>query len=99
MFYLPKFCLIIVENSCKLKGRIPKENKSQMNHNKDGLKIVYDQEADVLYVTRGQPEYTDYVEYADDLILRFHPETKQLVGFTLVDFSQHFAKKREFDIG
>ena len=64
-----------------------------MNHNKDRLKIVYDQEADVLYVTRGQPEYTDYVEYADDLILRFHPETKQLVGFTLVDFSQHFAKK------
>ncbi len=64
-----------------------------MNHNKDGLKIVYDQEADVLYVTRGQPEYTDYVEDADDLILRFHPETKQLVGFTLVDFSQHFAKK------
>ena len=51
-----------------------------MNHNKDGLKIVYDREADVLYVTRGQPEYTDYVEYADDLILRFHPETKQLVG-------------------
>ena len=64
-----------------------------MNHNKDGLKIVYDREADVLYVTRGQPEYTDYVEYADDLILRFHPETKQLVGFTLIDFSQHFAKK------
>ncbi len=64
-----------------------------MNHNKEGLKIVYDQEADVLYVTRGQPEYTDYVEYADDLILRFHPETKQLVGFTLVDFSQNFAKK------
>ena len=64
-----------------------------MNCNKDELKIVYDQEVDVLYVTRGHPEYTDYVEYADDLILRFHPETKQLVGFTLVDFSKHFAKK------
>ena len=59
-----------------------------MNRNKDQLKIVYDREADVLYVTRGQPEYTDYVEYTNDLILRFHPETKQLVGFTLVDFSK-----------
>ncbi len=68
-----------------------------MNNKKDELKIVYDQEADVLYVTRGQPEHTDYVEYVDDLILRFHPKTKQLVGFTLVDFSQHFAKK-ESDI-
>ena len=64
-----------------------------MNCNKDQFKIVYDRDADVLYVTRGQPEYTDYVEYADDFILRFHPETKQLVGFTLVDFSQPFAKK------
>ncbi|MDE0087208.1 MAG: DUF2283 domain-containing protein [Candidatus Poribacteria bacterium] len=68
-----------------------------MNNKKDELKIVYDREADVLYVTRGQPEYTDYVEYADDLILRFHPGTKQLVGFTLVDFSRHFAKN-ESDI-
>lgn len=64
-----------------------------MNNNHDELKIVYDREADVLYVTRGRPEHTDYVEYTDDVILRFHPETKQLVGFTLVDFSQHFAKK------
>ena len=64
-----------------------------MNRNKDQFNIVYDQEADVLYVTRGKPEYTDYVEYADDIILRLHPDTKQLVGFTLIDFSQHFANK------
>lgn len=64
-----------------------------MNHNPNELKIVYDQDADVLYVTRGKPEYTDYVEYADDIILRLHPDTKQLVGFTLIDFSQHFADK------
>jgi hypothetical protein len=25
--------------------------------------------------------------------LYFHPETKQLVGFTLIDFSEHFAQK------
>ena len=64
-----------------------------MNPNKDRLKIVYDREADVLYVTKGTPEHTDYVEYTEDVILRFHPETKQLVGFTLIDFSQHFAQK------
>ncbi len=61
--------------------------------NKDRLKIVYDREADVLYVTKGTPEHTDYVEYTEDVILRFHPETKQLVGFTLIDFSEHFARK------
>ena len=47
-----------------------------MDLNNDRLKIVYDREADVLYVTKGAPEYTDYVEYTEDVILRFHPETK-----------------------
>ena len=64
-----------------------------MDLNKDRLKIVYDWEADVLYVTKGTPEHTDYVEYTEDIILRFRPETKQLVGFTLIDFSEHFAHK------
>jgi len=43
-----------------------------MIHNE--LKIFYDEEVDVLYVTNGNPEYTDYVEYTDDVILRFEPE-------------------------
>jgi len=33
------------------------------------------------------------VEYTDDVILRFEPGTKKLVGFTIIDFSRHFAKK------
>ena len=57
------------------------------------IRIFYDREVDVLYVTQGNPEHTDYVEYAEDIILRFHPETKELVGFTLIDFSCHFANK------
>ena len=63
-----------------------------MIRNKDGMKIFYDREADVLYATRGKPEYSDYVEHSDDVILRLDPETKQLIGFTIIDFSQHFAK-------
>ncbi|MBI1929861.1 DUF2283 domain-containing protein [Candidatus Poribacteria bacterium] len=65
-----------------------------MIHSKNGFKISYDPEADVLYVTRGELEYTDYVEYAENVILRFEPGTKRLVGFTLIDFSQHFAQQK-----
>ncbi len=64
-----------------------------MIRNKDGMKIFYDREADVLYVTCGTPEFTDYVERSEDVILRLDPETKQLIGFTIIDFSQHFAKQ------
>jgi len=49
--------------------------------------MYYDREADVLYVTKGHTEYTDYVECDDNIILRFHPDTKELVGFTIIDCS------------
>ena len=62
-----------------------------MSNHQSRIKIFYDREADVLYITRGDPKHTDYVEYTEDVILRFHPETKELVGFTLIDFSRHFA--------
>lgn len=62
-------------------------NKSNM------FRIFYDSEADVLYITKGHPEYTDYVEYGENIILRFAPKTKELVGFTITDFSLSFAKK------
>ena len=57
-----------------------------------GIKIVYDSEADVLYVTRGTLEYTEYIEHSEDVILRLDPDTKRLVGITVIDFSQHFGK-------
>ena len=61
------------------------------------MKICYDQEADVLYVTCGKPEHTDYVEHSDNVILRLDPETERVVGFTTIDCSQHFTKQ-ESDI-
>ena len=57
------------------------------------LKLLYDQEADVLYVSRGRPEYTDYVEAGDDLILRLDPQTREVIGFTILDFVAHFSQQ------
>ena len=54
----------------------------------NGMKIVYDSEADVLYVTRGTLEYTEYIEHSEDVILRLEPETKRLIGITIIGFSQ-----------
>ena len=60
-----------------------------MNHE---LKFLYDREADVLYTSLGHHKYTDYVEVNDDLILRLDPVTKEVVGFTIVDFLAHFSE-------
>ncbi len=58
------------------------------------LKFLYDEGADVLYVSLGHPEYTDYAEVNDDPILRLDPETKEVVGFTIIDFLAHFSQPK-----
>ncbi|HDN79431.1 MAG TPA: DUF2283 domain-containing protein, partial [Chloroflexi bacterium] len=44
------------------------------------LKISYDEEADVLYVTLGHPRYTVYKELTDDFIIRLDPQTGEIIG-------------------
>jgi uncharacterized protein YuzE len=57
------------------------------------LNFLYDREADVLYVSKGHPDYTDYQEL-DNLILRLDPRTKEIVGFTIIDFEGRFAQNQ-----
>ena len=56
------------------------------------MKVVYDGEADVLYVTRDTPEFTEYSQHSEDVILRLDPHTERLVGVTVIDFSWYFGK-------
>ena len=55
------------------------------------IKIAYDTEADVLYVTCATPEHTDYIEHSEDVILRLDSDTNRLVGITIIDFSQQIG--------
>ncbi|MBI5303940.1 MAG: DUF2283 domain-containing protein [Chloroflexi bacterium] len=57
------------------------------------LNFMYDREADVLYVSKGHPEFTDYVELGNNLILRLDPVTKEIVGFTIIDFAGRFESR------
>ena len=57
------------------------------------LNFLYDREADVLYVSKGHPEFTDNVELNNNIILRLDPATKEIVGFTIIDFAGRFASK------
>jgi uncharacterized protein YuzE len=57
------------------------------------LNFLYDHAADVLYVSKGHPVFTDYVELNEDVILRLDPQTREVVGFTIVDFVGRFTKE------
>jgi uncharacterized protein YuzE len=53
----------------------------------DVMQIAYDQEADVLYVSVGEPRRAITRELGDDVLLRVDPETGVMVGLTILNLS------------
>jgi len=61
------------------------------------LMFGYDKKADVLYLSIGIPQKgTMYLELDNDQILRVHPETKEVLGLTIMNFSKKFSMKKPF---
>ena len=54
-----------------------------------GLKVYYDEHADVLYLSRGEPKAAISDEIDE---LRHDPRTQAVVGLTIIDFRAAFLK-------
>jgi uncharacterized protein YuzE len=53
----------------------------------NALQYFFDKEADVLYVSRGEPKAdADSEEVGDGIVARFDPVTHEVVGFTILNF-------------
>lgn len=44
----------------------------------------YDEEADVLYLSVGEPRPAEGIDIGDGVILRYNEEQKEVVGLTLI---------------
>lgn len=53
------------------------------------VRITYDQEGDILYVTFGQPTAAVGYQLSDQLLLRVDPQTQSAAGLTIFNFSVH----------
>jgi uncharacterized protein YuzE len=51
------------------------------------MQLMYDQEADVLYLSVGEPRPAISREVGDDVLLRVDPETGAVVGLTILNLS------------
>jgi uncharacterized protein YuzE len=60
---------------------------------KKELNFVYDAEGDILDISVGAPQGAISNEIADDFFVRIHPETKQIVGFSILNFRKQLAQK------
>lgn len=56
------------------------------------LNYHYDREKDILYVTLGDSDSALCIEQGDGFLVRIDPESGEVVGFTVIDFSQRAAE-------
>ncbi len=51
------------------------------------LQYFFDKEADILYVSQGEPRPdADSQEVAEGVIARLDPATREVIGFTILNF-------------
>lgn len=64
-----------------------------MKYKSNNLNLFYDDEADVLYFSKGEPSAMDISdEAADEVVIRRNPRTKEVTGFTILNFSKKSKK-------
>ncbi len=62
----------------------------------NNLNLYYDTEADVLYFSKGKPSAKDESdETADEVVIRTNPQTKEVTGFTILNFSKRSKKTNQ----
>lgn len=62
----------------------------EMDTGQRQLRLSYDKDVDVLYVSFGAPQEAVSEETGDGMLIRKHPETGEIVGVTILEFEERF---------
>jgi len=77
----------------------------KISEKKDKIKWDYDAEADVLYISFGNPMNAEGVDIGEGTIIRIQPDSKEIIGVTILNplyrtlasltGKQHVTRKRK----
>ncbi|MDP3644907.1 MAG: DUF2283 domain-containing protein [Bacteroidota bacterium] len=56
-----------------------------ISEKKNKIKWDYDAEADVLYISFGNPRNAEGVDIGEGTIIRLHPHSKEIIGVTILN--------------
>jgi uncharacterized protein YuzE len=59
------------------------------------VRITYDPDGDILYVTFGQPKPSIGYQLSDQILLRVDPGTQKASGLTIFNYSYHASSPRD----
>lgn len=57
------------------------------------LKFFFDKKGDVLDIAIGKPKKAISRELDNDIVVRIDPKTKEIVGFTILNFEKRFEHR------
>ena len=60
-----------------------------------GLRLSYDKDADVLYVSVGPPKPAICETLNNGVVVRYDEKTDRIIGFTVIDFIKRFSAKED----
>lgn len=59
------------------------------------IRCSYNKEADELNISLGKPQKAISLEVGDEVYLRLHPKTKEILGFTILHFEERAVKEEK----
>ncbi len=62
------------------------------------IRITYDPEGDILYLTFGQPTSATGYQLSDQLLLRLDAQTQKVAGLTIFNYSVHAHSGEEIPL-
>src|ERR1700757_2538024 len=62
------------------------------------VRITYDSEGDILYITFGQPTPATGYQLSDQVLLRVNTQTQRAAGLTIFNFSVHSRTTQEISL-
>ncbi len=65
---------------------------------KNRLIVSYDKEADVFYLSFGEPKPSVTEELNNHVLVRRDPKTRDVTGITITNLNEYFAKKRDMKL-
>jgi len=57
------------------------------------IMFFYDKDGDVMDISLGKPKVAISEEVDDDIVVRMDPHSREIVGFTIVNFVNVFLKR------
>ena len=57
------------------------------------IMFFYDKDSDVMDISLGNPKVAISEEADDDIIVRIDPRSREIIGFTIINFTNVFLKR------